>query len=246
MNKYLFLLLITCSGWVQAASKIPINVYVYHMQPPLVINLEDETGLYFEFARYLNKQTERYHFEVVFLPRKRLDRMLAENRLSGVVLGVNPTWFKDKALTKYLWTGAFMHDRDEIISLSSNPFQYNKPASLKGMVIGGVRGFYYYGINELVSAGKADRVDTVKELDLFSMLLKERVDVAIIGRSAYGYMMKEKKWHDVFYLSTKPHDSFERRILVTKDRSALHRQLSEIVEKLPNDKLWQQSLLKYQ
>ncbi|TPH12137.1 substrate-binding periplasmic protein [Litorilituus lipolyticus] len=246
MNKYLFLLLIAYSGWAQAASKIPINVYVYHMQPPLVINLEDETGLYFEFTRYLNKLTARYHFEVVFLPRKRLDRMLSENRISGVVLGVNPTWFKDKAQTKYLWTAAFMHDRDEIISLNSNPFQYNKPASLEGMVIGGVRGFYYYGINELVKAGKAVRVDTVKELDLFPMLLKRRVDVAIIGRSAYGYMMKETQWHDVFHLSTEPHDSFERRILVTKDRRALHQKLSEIVEKLPNDKLWQQSLLNYQ
>ncbi|RHW76669.1 ABC transporter substrate-binding protein [Colwellia sp. RSH04] len=246
MYKYLFLLLVLCSGWAKSSSKIPINVYVYHMQPPLMISIEDKTGLYFDFTRYLNQQSKRYNFEVVFLPRKRLDKMLADNTISGMVLGVSPTWFKDKAETKYLWTGAFMYDRDEIISLSSNPVQYAKPASLENMVIGGVRGFYYYGINELVKQGKAVRVDTVKEEDLFSMLLKRRVDVAIIGRSVYRYIMKDKQWHDVFHLSTIPHDSFERRILITKDRSALHLELSKLIDKLPEDKNWQQSLLNYQ
>ncbi len=82
------------------------------------------------------------------------------------------------------------------------------------MVFGGVRGFYYYGITELVTAKKAKRIDTVSEPDLFTMLLKQRVDVTIISKLTFNYMVKKNNWQNDFYLSTIPHDTYERRILV--------------------------------
>ena len=245
MKKYTILLVYFCSCFAFSSQKIAINVYVYHLQPPLVINLEDESGLYFDFVHLLNETSELYQFDVVFVPRKRIDRMLQSQSLDGILLGVNPVWFKDKAETKYLWTTAFLEDRDEVVSLATKPIDYVQPASLKGLVIGGVRGFYYYGINELVSTEKANRVDTVGEADLFDMLLKERVDLAIIGRSAYDYMIKTQQWQGVFHLSKIPHDTFERRILVPQNSSELFQHLSKILSQLPDNQRWQANIASY-
>ena len=89
--------------------------------PPYVINLQKETGLYFDFVKLLNQMNSRYSFNLIFIPRKRLDYRLAQNKLDGIVIGVNPKWFKDANQTHYSWSASIMQDKDVFVSLSAKP-----------------------------------------------------------------------------------------------------------------------------
>ena len=228
-----------------AGAKPVVSVYSYHLKAPLIIDQEAEQGLYYDFVNYLNSNNSKYHFKLVYLPRKRIERLLDSESLDGILLGVNPVWFKDKNETKYLWTREVFTDRDEIVSLMSSAFEFKGPESITSKVFGGVRGFYYFGINEVVEQKKVLRVDVIKEVDLFKMLLLGRVDLAVISRSTFDYMIKENDWPHEFYLSKQPHDIYDRRVLVPKNQEYLFELLNEIVIHLPYDKSWQAKILEY-
>jgi len=228
-----------------AVEKENIDVYVYHLKPPFVVSNTNKLGLYFDFSAYLNSKSNKYHFETVFVPRKRIETMLALNKLNGILLGVNPIWFKDKAETKYLWTTSVYQDQDEIVSLPESPIEYTGVESLAGKVLGGIRGFYYYGIDEQVKQGKVNRFDTIGEYELLQMIVLKRVDVGIVSRSTLEYLTKAKDWQGKFYLSKQPHDKYERRVLVPHYKKAVYDEISTIVKGLPNDPFWKAILKQY-
>lgn len=242
-------LLFTCfflfSTQLFSAEKVNVDVYVYHLKPPFIVSDTYELGLYFDFSDYLNTKSDKYHFETVFIPRKRIDTMLKNKNFDGILLGVNPVWFKDKAETKYLWTSTFYQDQDEVVSLFEKPIEYEKPSSLKGRVLGGVRGFYYFGVDDLVTKGEINRVDTIGEYALLQMLMFKRIDVGIISRSTLNYLTKAKGWVNKFHLSKQPHDKYQRRILVPQHNKNVYEEIAPMIENLANDPSWQRILEKY-
>lgn len=222
-----------------------ISVYSYHLKPPLIVDDSNGEGLYFDLINYLNSASSLYRFNLVYVPRKRIEKMLNEQTLDGLLLGVNPVWFKDKSETKYFWTPRIFTDRDELVSLKSTSFEFINPSSLQDKIFGGVRGFYYYGINEFIKTNKALRVDTVQEIDLFSMLLNKRVDTAVISRSTYDYMLSINEWHGQFHLSKKPHDIYDRRILIPHNLEEVYQHINPLIEFLQFDNQWKVTLEKY-
>ncbi|NMP31805.1 amino acid ABC transporter substrate-binding protein [Thalassotalea sp. M1531] len=245
MTKIFGIIVLLLASSVFAEDKPVISVYSYHLKPPLIVNSAINSGLYFDFVDYLNRHSNQYQFQLIHVPRKRLERMLEENILDGILLGVNPVWFKDKKETKYYWTSRVFTDRDEVISLNTKPLEYNDSQSLTNKVFGGVRGFYYFGINELIQEKKALRVDTVNEVDLFSMLLAERIDAAVVSRSTIDYMIKVNHWQGKFHLSRKPHDIYDRRILIPKSQRTIYQYLTPIIDQLQFDPDWQATLEQY-
>lgn len=248
MTKYWFLLLLLLLSPLVLAkqSKAEVTVYAYHLQPPLIIDIETKAGLYFEFTQHLNRLSSKYTFNLVYVPRKRIEVMLERSEMNGILLGVNPKWFKDSAEQKYLWTSKVFDDRDEVVSLKSSPFEYQSADSLTGKTLGGVRGFYYAGINEVVAQGLVHRIDTVDEEALLAMLTKKRIDAAIIGRSMYEYSLPDSLKETVFHLSAQPHDKYHRRILVPKNQELLFHHLQDLVTTLDHDSKWQQKVMSYQ
>ena len=215
-----------------------VTIYTYHEKPPLVINAAKKQGMYYDFVRHINTINEKYHFEIVPVPRKRVERMLENDTLNGILLGVNPLWFNDPNEHKFLWTHKVFTDRDEIVSLKEQSIEYNDQTSLVGKIFGGVRGFYYYGINELVEKNKIIRVNTTNEIDLFTMLINKRIDSAVISRSTFNYLVKKNHWQEKFYLSKKPHDIFDRRILIPKKYHDVYQHLNPIIQRLQLDDTW--------
>lgn len=228
-----------------AAEKENVDVYVYHLKPPFIVNDTYELGLYFDFSTYLNSKSDKYHFETIFVPRKRIETMLDSDKLDGILLGVNPIWFKDKAETKYLWTSSVYLDQDEVVSLAERAIEYTGAKSLAGKILGGVRGFYYFGIDEQVSQGEIARYDTIGEYELLQMLMLKRVDVGIVSRSTLEYLVEAKNWQGKFYLSKQPHDKYQRRILVPYTKKAVFDEIEPIVNNIMEDSVWKAILEKY-
>jgi len=225
--------------------KINVDVYVYHLKPPFIVSNTNMLGLYFDFSDYLNTKTDKYHFETVFVPRKRVETMLATKKLNGILLGVNPVWFKDKSETQYLWTGNIYQDKDEFVSLLESPVEYSGAESLAGKVLGGIRGFYYFGIDEQVKQGEITRYDTIGEYELLQMVLLKRIDVGIVSRSTLDYLVKAKGWQDRFYISKQPHDKFERRVLVPLDKKDIYNEIFPIINEMNKDQFWKLILKQY-
>jgi len=228
-------------------NKQAIQVYIAHQKAPYVTDLARKQGLYFDLVRQLNRYSKNYRFKLVYMPRKRLNRNLREGSLDGVVLGVIPAWFKDKAQTKYLWTQGIFEDYDQVVSSVKLAFEYHSPDSLAGNTIVGVTGYYYYGVDELVYQQKINRVDVENEHRLLEMIILERVNIGIIGHATLMSILADNKsWAEQLYLSKNTFSKkFYRRILVPKYYPGLLRDLNPLIMSVTNSREWQKVLQAY-
>jgi polar amino acid transport system substrate-binding protein len=241
------LILLACDLGISSAMALEnIKVYTYHHKTPLIINEVAEKGLYYDAIRYFNSKNKEYQFNLIYLPRRRLDLMVNSNTLDGIVIGVNPLWFGDKDEKKYLWTPTLFSDVDELISTKKKPFEYTGADSLKNMRVGLILGYYYFGINELADSGLLKRDDATSEDHHFRKLLANRIDVAVISRSNYDYVMKhEPDLVGKFHLSKKPHDQFDRRILLPMQYEKVHAVLNATIQKMATDPQWKTTIADY-
>ena len=221
------------------AVKKKVTVYAYHLKPPFIVNLDKEKGLYFDFSKYMNSRLADYHFVTVFRPKKRIEKYLKKKEMDGILLGVNPVWYGDKEEKKYLWTSKIYSDQDEMISLIKLSFVYNGPESLIGKRLGGVLGFFYHSIGELVDKGQIYRDNVISEEAVIKKIFSGRVDVGIVSRSTFNYYVERRgEWQGKFFISPKPHDVFDRRILVPIENKALYNDIYPIIEKISEDEKW--------
>ncbi|MCP4134022.1 MAG: amino acid ABC transporter substrate-binding protein [bacterium] len=222
-----------------------VKVYTYHLMPPYIIDEKKQTGIYYDFSRYMNSKTKKYKFVTRYTPRKRLNQLIKNKKLDGILLGVNPTWFKDRARVKFLWTSAIIKDRDEVVSNKQRKVRYTGPQSLKGMRLGGVRGFYYFGIDDLVKKKQITRDDSHSETANLKKLLRQRLDITIVSTLSLKYLVKKYNWQNKFYVSPKPHDSFKRHVMIPRSKRKLYNHISPIVRKMLNNPKWKRMLRKY-
>ncbi len=221
-------------------------LYAYHLKPPYIIDRDKQTGIYYDLARLLGERIDQHTFRVVYLPRRRLEHDLELGRLQGMVIGVNPSWFKDESRTRYLWSPSMLHDEDIVVSRPDAPLAYEGPESLVGKNIGLSLGYYYYGVDELARAGRLTRDDAVNEETSLDKLLRGRVDAAIVTRRTLDYVIGHRpEWQNRFHIARKPHDAFDRMILIPKEYAALAPDVAAVIGPLAHDPEWIRILKKY-
>lgn len=242
---FIVLTLLTLMSSNVHAKKV-VHLYIYHNKPPFIVNLKEKKGLYFDLADYLTQRSFIYTYSAVYMPRKRIDHIIENNTLNGVVMGVSPIWFGDRNETKYLWMPAFYTDKDEFISLKSSPFEYSGSASLVNKSVASVAGYYYFNINEAVAQGQLSRIDTIGELQVLELIKKARSDMGLVSRSTYNYYKKNDQIEDIFYVSTVPHDTFDRRAFTTNNNTSVYQDLNRLLMSLQTDSDWQNILQQYE
>jgi polar amino acid transport system substrate-binding protein len=207
---------------VSAAQPVAVTLYAYHDKPPYMTDVLRQEGQYYDLVRFLNAQSDDYQFTLQFMPRNRVERLLAQGALGGPVIGVNPLWFKDPQEQRYLWTQAIFHDQDVFVSPVDKPFDYESPSTLHGKMVCLVLGNYYFGISEAIEKGLLRRLAANREEVILEMLDLKRCDFGVISLSLFHYHQNLTQWRQHYHLASKPHDSFARRILVPKTQPALH------------------------
>jgi polar amino acid transport system substrate-binding protein len=208
-----------------------VFIYIYHLKPPYIEQLDLESGLYFEIVELFNRFQSKYHFVPQFVPRKRLNREIEHASLDGMILGVHPIWFKDKEKTQFLWSKPLLHDQDEFISPRNRPFDYSGEQSLLQKNIGGVRGYHYFRIAPLLKTNQVKLTPTSSELQLLEMLIKQRLDVAVISRATLNYYFnKNPDWREQVYFSNIPHEQYYRALLSPKSLQAPFNIIKNVIE----------------
>ncbi|MBI2381628.1 MAG: transporter substrate-binding domain-containing protein [Gammaproteobacteria bacterium] len=238
---YLFLSLV--SGTRVLAE--PLILYAYHYKPPFIVDVERREGLYFDFGEYVNRKLGRQAVRTEYEPRKRLEARVDSPVFHDAVIGVSPIWFKDKRQTRFLWTSTWMHDRDEVVSLRSNPVNYDGPESVRGKRFAASLGYYYYGLDELAQKGGLIREDSIGEPQSLNRLLLGRIDFAVISRSTLNYLLGRRPMETRLYISPKAHDEFERRILLSPVNTDFLPELERVVAASRQDPEWQAILAHY-
>jgi polar amino acid transport system substrate-binding protein len=227
-----------------------VKVYTYHDKPPYFMHSNknnqpvgtSEAGIFLDFVNYLNTQQNNNWYELHFMPRLRLENLLNDGELDGIIIGVNPLWFKDKEQKKFLWTSAIMNDRDIFLVNDESSINFNKPEEFIGLTFVLARGSYYKGITELAKQEKIKMSVTNSAQQNLDMLSHHRADVTIMSELTANYFFNNQYPRDQFRILTTPHDIFERMILIPSSQKHLHQELSTIVKTAASDKAWQDKL----
>ncbi len=222
-----------------------VEVWSYHLSPPFT--LEGQQGLSAAFVELLNEEPandERFHFELIELPRKRLDMRLAESR-PGVLLWVAPRFLSHAQTARGRWSRPLLDDQQDVISRSRQPIDYAGPESLHGLAFGGLLGHLYAGLDAHVATGKIRRENVANDLQNLEKVSSGRVDAVLVPRSTLLYYHKTKRF-DGLYVAPTALYSFRRHLLIT---SSLGEPATEyvlrVVETLPGNPRWLALLERY-
>ncbi|WP_407295982.1 substrate-binding periplasmic protein [Stutzerimonas zhaodongensis] len=222
-----------------------VEVWTYHLLPPFII--KDGEGLSHAFVDLLNNDPSnrnRFHFELVELPRKRVDLRLARKR-PGVLLWATPSFFTAAQTASGKWSEPLLMDQQDFVSLPVAPFEYKSPESLHGLVLGGVLGHRYEGLEEGIASGAIRRQDVHNDLQNIERLLTGRITTFLIPRSTLLYYAKEKTLSDL-YVSQKPLYQFARHLFMADTLGeAVTRYLDRFLAALPENPEWQILLFEY-
>ncbi|WLQ16145.1 amino acid ABC transporter substrate-binding protein [Hahella aquimaris] len=221
-----------------------VPVWTYYTSPPYGLHSDGYDLTSILCVELTRNSQGKWRFEPQSLPRKRIDNYL-ERGDQAVVAWVSPSWFGDPDEVGYDWTRGVVWGRNEIVSLKLQPVEYDGPESLIGKSFGGVLGHRYVGIDELVAEGRIRREDASSFSSNFGKLLLRRIEVTMIPREELFYLMANEQVGAQLYVSKKPHQSYQRKMLVTKNLKGVRDFMEAQWEKLNDHPDWRHLLQRY-
>ncbi|MDC8757045.1 substrate-binding periplasmic protein [Janthinobacterium fluminis] len=216
---------------VEAFNTYLVGPYMVDTRQGLAQSLVDRLNL---------KLAPGYRLRLSHMPRIRLDttELAKGDEFDGAVLFVNPRFVGDVAKTRFLWSKPLFIDCNLVISRESAPLDYAGPASLEGLRFGGVRGYRYLFVDDLVKAGKLQREDSQDELSGLRKVALARLDVTVVPYTIFSYLGADKALSRQLYVAPKPLQCFARHILVGKGSPALLGALNQAIDQLASDRGW--------
>ena len=219
-----------------------VTVYSYHLKPPFIIDEAVNSGLYYDMLSLLSDETVEY--QLAYMPRKRINKLLENNDLQGVVIGVSPHWFSDGDKTKYLWSIPFIEDKDEIVSNADTPFEFQVD-ELSDKAMAGVRGLFYVGLNNAIEDGQLKRFDTESEEQIIDMIEHQRVNFGVVSKSTLAYLYDKNDYIKSIHISKVPHEEYFRHMLVPRHLSRTESHLNQRLQSELNTPEWRTMLRRY-
>ena len=221
-----------------AAAAQVVTVYTSANFAPLMLG--DGRGIYPDLVAYLNRQqTGGMRFELVYLPRKRLQVKLDEGSIDGIVIGMMPEWFNDAAQVKYLWTAPFSQDRFVLVSGARRRLDPQAAPTLAGSSVGVTQGYVYPVIDQWLAQNGVLRREGLSEQVNLEKVLLERLDGAVVAESVARYFLRSQRISKRLHFEPLPGPATERRFLVPRAQAAVFDKLAPLVRQLNNDPAWQ-------
>ncbi|BFM15304.1 hypothetical protein R50073_14870 [Maricurvus nonylphenolicus] len=230
--------------------------YTYHDKPPYYFNQRQSwgpvnqkstqlnpnnrhTGLYQAFINLLNTHQQQWKITLKYIPRKRLDLHLKAGTLDGAVIGVNPTWFKDKQQTRFHWSQPFLWDVDVVAVRSGNRFPYQHPNDLTDKKLALPRGYYFWGVTENIDQGRQWAIEASSELQNLKLVAANRVDATILSAKTLQYYEQRIFRPGTFQALATPHDEYSRAVMFPNLNATRYKSLHQHIDTLGSSEEWQ-------
>lgn len=241
----LILLLLAAAVLHRSAGAEVVTVYTSANFAPLIVG--SDSGVYADMVAYLNrKRLPGLSFKLAYLPRKRLQMLVEESQLDGIVIGMMPHWFDDTAQQRYLWTEPFAVDRFVVATRSGSGFNPHVPGSMTGRSVGLVLGYVYPDLDDWIRQQGLVRNDAAGEEVNLDKLRLGRVDCVALAESVARYYIRTHDAAGQFVLTPLPARQTERRFLVPPAKAAVFTTLAPAIRKLRDDPAWQRLMAKYE
>lgn len=240
-------------GGAQPAEPKPqaavVRVYNTYLNAPFTGPTPDD-GLASDLVNYLNQRLDGEPLlQLDTLPRTRLLRLInADGRpaFSGAALFLHPSFIGDPQRKRFLWTQAFVEDRNVLVLRAGQRPLPETLAQLQGLRFGGIHGNRYGALDEMVSAGQLQREDVSQELYNLRKLARGRIDVTQTNLSYFRAMSRQAGLVAPLVALPRPDQAaFGRHIMLSRDLGELHQRLERIVADMPQDPAWQAILQRH-
>ncbi|WP_342130498.1 substrate-binding periplasmic protein [Hydrogenophaga sp. OTU3427] len=236
-------------GGANAQTAAPVRVYNTYLSAPFT-GPTPGTGLASELVAYLNQRLGGEPvLQLETLPRTRLLRLInADGRpgFSGAALFLHPSFIGDPQRRRFLWTHAFVEDRNVLVLRASHRPVPHALTQLQGLRFGGIHGNRYGAIDDLVATGQLLREDVRQELFNLRKLARGRIDVTQTNLSYFRSMSREAGLVAPLVAVPRPDQTaFGRHIMLSRDLAGLHQRLETIVAHMPQDGDWQAILRRH-
>ena len=216
-----------------------IKAWTYYSAPPFLTDSGSNAGLDRDLVNYLNRKLAgKYEIRLVFLPRARLGAVL-DSGDRGMVLFAPSVIFGGPAGGKYLWTSALFNDRQDLVSRSARPFEYDGPGSLQDVRFGAMLGHTYPALSEDMDSGKIRAHRNNNEGLLLRMLLMDRLDVITLADSSIRYLeKKDGRLDEKIHVSKQDLGNFSRHLMFQQGMDRERNDIGEVVAKMDSDPAW--------
>lgn len=228
---------LACAG----AGAAPREVAAFNTYLGGPYRVDAQHGLAQSLVERLNRKLgPALHINLNHMPRIRVDaaELSKGARFDGLLLFVNPRFVGDAAQTRFLWSKPLFFDCNLVISRAAAPLEYGGPATFGGRRFGGVRGYRYPLIDDLVRSGALQREDSQDELSGLRKLARERIDLTVMPYSVFSYLATDSALAAQLHVARKPYECFARHILVGKSNPALLAALNLAIDGLAADQEW--------
>lgn len=217
-----FIVLLCLLPMAAGAQQSVTPLLTYNTPPPF--NPEFEHSLSHLIADRLNQLAQgQYQFQAAYLPRKRLMHHIDTDHWQGAVIWANPKWFNDEARNRYLWSEPLLTDTNLVLSHGQSPVDFQSPASLSGLRLGGILGYRYQEFEELIASGNIIRDDVVTDAQNLKRLKAGRIDVTFVSALALAELMRNEADADWqwLHISPTPRNTFDYAIFCDSSNTEL-------------------------
>lgn len=243
VTRYLvFFVFLLCGCQVSQTVSPQVVIYTYHSDPPFFLP-DQPTDLSRAWVDRFNQWQSKIQLRVEHIERGVLNQRIEEGN-PYLILWANPLFFIswDPML---LSSDTIFWDADILVSRKQQPIDYHRPPDLIGYRLGGRRGFYYKGLNELSDEGKLTRIDADNDNQNYERLLRQEVDLFIMQRSAWYYWRSNGLDETLLYVASEPHDGYSRHVLASAEYAELLRLINEFIAVSRQDAMWRAQLMKW-
>jgi len=208
----------------------------YNFKPFLQPN--EKQGLIIDLAEMLTANSQgKFNFVVKYLPRKRIDMLLASHQLGAVAL-VNPQWFPDT----FMVSSPLLKGSDIIISSKHHIINDVSKVNIKNQKFIGVVGHLYPA---LLNVELAHRQNISSIDSLFKLIAKQRGDFAIVPSLVAAYHQSNDEYSAQLNFGPPLHQPYTRHLVMSKQHKGLKEFVNGIFSSVAGQQQWLAILERY-
>ncbi len=217
---------------------VEVNLLIEEGYFPLIVNLQSQQGLAFEFVDILNESQTEFEFTMNALPTKRLIKAVQAGSFDALFL-MAVDWLPKTSHSSLVKSQFSVTVENGFYALKEHAADQSYFDNLAGLTKAGVLGYSYkfadYNTDENYLRNVHRMTLTQSETHVIKMLLFKRADVGVVGNLASQYLQKTNGMDmSLLFKSSKPDQIFNTTFLVNQQSQKITaNQFDKIINQIP-------------